>query len=71
MLRKNKIAVVSENRYYWIPQLVLHKDNNYKVFDGISFSKSEKDENVLLISDDQVRNPFYTRRRRIKTKLDE
>ena len=56
MLRKNKIAVVSENRYYWIPQLVLHKDNNYKVFDGISFSKSEKDENVLLISDDQVQS---------------
>jgi Dolichyl-phosphate-mannose-protein mannosyltransferase len=52
---KNKVAVVSEDRYYWIPQKILQEDQYYKVWDGIRFSNYEKAENLLLVIDDPVK----------------
>lgn len=52
---RDKIAIVSEDRYYWIPQKILLEDHYYKIWDHVKFSKTEKVEYVLFIVDDPIR----------------
>ena len=56
----SNLAVVSENKYYWIPEKVLHSDNYYKIFDSLSFSEPEKNENVLLIFDNAMESWMHS-----------